>query len=90
VTVEEKVDQFEEMWKRVDKVTDNFFSSHRPLNSFTTAEFAKRRKIHPASAQRILRRLVKAGEVIQHGKSGSRYSYYVLAERQVPIECPNN
>ena len=62
MTIDEKVKQVEEMWKRVDAL-----ESPEELG-FTTEEYAKRKGITYDQARHRLRRLAEAGKLIMGKK----------------------
>jgi len=63
VSVDEKVRDLEEKWKRVDALASQYV---RPEDAFTTDEFAKRYKMSYTSAKRVLKEWVAAGKAREH------------------------
>lgn len=79
MTVDEKVKQLEDLWKKVDAASEEFRFGVRPKGSFTRAEFAARHKISDATAKRVLVDMRKAGKIEKRGRA--QFTYYVLIER---------
>ena len=75
--VDEKVSEFEEMWKKVDGLIEAALPT-RPKNSFTAMDLAKRKGITKSQAQKRLYRLVKNGTVKMHQPGPT--AYYTLVK----------
>ena len=80
-TVEAKVQEFEDQWKKVDAWVDEIRQERvirPPENSFTSEDYAKRAKCSVGQARKLLVQLVRKGN-LKATRVGSRH-YYTFAE----------
>lgn len=64
--VEEKVLEFEDQWKRLDRLVEEMKEGEKPVppaNSFTAEEYATQKKISEGQARKVLHNLVSKGRL---------------------------